>query len=90
MQNGYILGSAKTLKRDQQKKKVICIETGIVYESATYVANMLNVVDMCVPCKNFRIKRKHNVVKKLHWAYLEDWLNLSEIEQQQYKFKISH
>lgn len=85
LKNGYEKGLAKTAARDKAKRKVICIETNEIYESATYVANMLNVVDMSVTCKNFKTKGKYNVAKKLHWAYLNDWLELGEEERKKYK-----
>ena len=75
---GYKKGVAPTNNRIKQSKKVICISTGEIFESAAVVAKLLGVKDMSLTCKNFKTKGKYNKAKGKEWAYLEDWIELSK------------
>lgn len=75
LENGYLQGTAPTEARKAKRRRVVCISTGEVFESAMAVAKMLGVVDMSLTCKNFKTKHKYYTAKKLQWAYLDDWLD---------------
>lgn len=75
---GYQLGS---LQKPTNKKLVICLNTLVIYESASFVNRMLGTKSVGMACKNFRLKRSCNTIKGLKWAFLDDWLQLTDSEQ---------
>ena len=55
-------------------RKVVCIETGVVYDSAKQVRDLLGV--LCTPCCSGKYKTSGGY----HWAYYEDYIKQKEIK----------
>lgn len=72
----------KLSENSKTKRKVVCINTGKIYEKATIAAEKLNVncgnIIQC--CKNKREYAGYceKTKEKLIWAYYEDYLKMSE------------
>lgn len=63
---------------EARKKKVQCIETGIIYESASEAARQVpgtNQSKICMVCRGQR-----KTCGNLHWQYVYDEENLSDLE----------
>lgn len=58
----------KNGKRDGISKKIICVETGVIYNSIMEVERQLGILhsDICKCCKGTRI-----TAGKMHWKYVK-------------------
>ena len=73
-----ITASDETKKKlsDSHKKKVICLNTGEVFDSANEACDKYNAGHICKCCKGYRkTSGKHpETGEKLKWMYYDEWL----------------
>lgn len=80
LSKGYIKGS---LQKRNNCKKVICLNTQEIFESIAAVDRLLNIKSTGICCGNFKTKRRCFTAKNRQWAFLEDWLNLTDTEREE-------